>query len=188
MTAKKDLKKRVRDRQARTGEAYTVALRHVQAQRPGTPIPVVELIDLTAVGAAAGLACRISMYPGLAGRIDPAAALTRLREALMDTPDDSALEHMRAVALRGENPEVPFASDFGPAGRRFIARARAGIGGVSDAGRMLALTIDGTAGAITLLFILWLAPVLAGPRYGMIIVTTPDGLTADPLLGWKEEP
>src|SRR5688572_2450348 len=88
MTAKKDLKKRARDRQARTGESYVTALGHVRAQRPGTPIPVVVLVDLTAVGAAEGLSCRISMYPGLTGRVDPAAALARLRQALMATPDD----------------------------------------------------------------------------------------------------
>ena len=43
MTRRRDLKRRVRERQARTGESYTAALKHVLAARPAGDAP--EAID-----------------------------------------------------------------------------------------------------------------------------------------------
>jgi hypothetical protein len=70
MTERRDLKGRVRDRQARTGESYVTALRQVLAQRPSR-IPVIELFDLSALGARLGFTCRISAFPDLVERVDP---------------------------------------------------------------------------------------------------------------------
>jgi hypothetical protein len=45
MTRKRDLKKRIRDRQAKTGETYTTARRHVLAARPATDDEQLEPTD-----------------------------------------------------------------------------------------------------------------------------------------------
>jgi hypothetical protein len=183
MTAKKDLKRRVRERQARTGESYMTALRQVRGAQepPDRPpaFPVVELGDLTDAGAALGMRCRIGIFPGLAARVDGARALTRLRDLLLATAGDPALELMRAVVLRGETPERPLGIADVTAARTFIARVRAGLGGVSLGGRMLALQVDGE----TVLYTLWMVP----RRDPMLIVTSPDGLAFHPLLGLLEK-
>jgi hypothetical protein len=82
---KRDLKRRVRERQARTSESYVVALRHVLSQRESR-VPVVELIDLTDIGARLGIKCRTVMAPAMVGRVDPTAMLTQLRSALLPPP------------------------------------------------------------------------------------------------------
>ncbi|HWO26708.1 MAG TPA: hypothetical protein VNO30_48595 [Kofleriaceae bacterium] len=80
MTDRRDLKRRVRARQERTGESYMTALRHVQAQRPSA-IPTIERVDLTELGAPLGMKCRIAMFPELADRVDAATMLAQLRDA-----------------------------------------------------------------------------------------------------------
>lgn len=190
MTQRRDLKRRVRARQARTGESYVTALRHVQAERPAA-IPTIELIDLTELGAPLGLQCRIAMFPRLADEIDVGATLMRLRNALLTTEGDRALALMRRVVLRGERPRFP----AGPMAaieeaQRFLARARAGIGGVSESGRMLALQVPGRsgAGAQLLLFMLqWTSAFALLQRDPMLVITSLDGATADPLLAWAGE-
>ncbi len=191
MTERRDLKRRVRERQARTGESYMTALRHVQAQRP-TAIPLIELIDLTELGRALGLGCRIAMSPRLADRVDSAAMLARLRDALLATEGDRALALMRAVVLRGERARMPMTAAALDEARRFVARARGGIGGVSEGGRMLAMPIEsrrtGGGASPMLLFLLQLTPdIVPVHRDPTLVITTADGLTADPLLGWLEE-
>src|SRR5215831_17893452 len=114
MTAKRDLKRRVRDRQGRTGESYMTALRHVLDQRPSV-VPVVEMIE---VGAAMGIQCRVRMAPVLADRIDAVGALRRLRDALIATERDPAFDLMRRVVMHGECPTIK-SIDF-DSGRRFL--------------------------------------------------------------------
>lgn len=138
MTEKRDLKRRVRDRQARTGESYMTALRQVQAQRPPA-VPVMELVDLTELGAPLGFKCRIVMAPGLADQIDAAGALARLRDVLLATDRDGSFEVLRAVTLRGEPRRFRLTQGTFDEARQLVARARAGLGGVSKGGRMLAL-------------------------------------------------
>ncbi len=179
MTAKRDLKRRVRERQARTGESYMTALRHVREQRPPA-FPVIEMDDLTAAGAALGLRCQIAADPRLRGRIEPARALARLRDVLIATAEDPALELMRAVVLRGESPVRPMGLELIMESRRFLARVRAGVGGVGAGGRMLGLIVDGTGGPETLLCALWLVP----HREPMLVISTPEGAALHPLLGW----
>lgn len=165
MTAKRDLKRRVRDRQARTGESYMTALRHVRDQRPAAdPAPaaeartaamdVSEMFDITEIAAALGVKCRVRLAPGLAPRIDAASVLRQLRTALTATERDRQFDTMRAVVLRGEQ-RLGQPLD-GHASWRFAERLRAGIGGISDTGRLLAMTVNGRQGLEMLVFALWL--------------------------------
>lgn len=190
MTEKRDLKRRVRDRQSLTGESYMTALRQVQMQAQRPPgIPVVEFIELTEIAAPLGFKCRIVMSPVLADQIDAARALARLRDVLIATDRDGALELLRAVTLRGEPRRchlTPIAFDEG---RQFLARARAGLGGVSDGGRALALQVDGKQGATMVVFYLWLTPDFVPVyREPSLILASLDGRFAHPLLNWEDLP
>ena len=167
MTDKRDLKKLVRERQARTGESYVTALRQVRAQRvDGTPIDVVEMVDVTEVGASLGFKCPIWCTPTLAARIDTVATLTRYRDLLVATGRDRAFDLMRDVVLRGEQRSEPaqlqtLISEL----REFIARARAGLGGVTASGRIVAMHAEGTAGAQMVTFTLMLR---VAPGFGRV--------------------
>jgi hypothetical protein len=177
MTAKRDLKRRVRERQGRTGESYMTALRQVLDQRPSV-VPVVEMIELSEVGAAMGIQCRVRMAPALAGRIDAVGALRRLREALIATERDRAFDLMRRVVMHGEAPVAgPIRIDFD---RRFLARVRAGIGGISEHGRLLALMVDGRLGPEMIVFMLWLAPVFYVPYRPSLVLISADGTLDGP--------
>jgi hypothetical protein len=127
------------------GEPYLGAGRPVLAARDDRPAPgldVVETIDVSAQAAELGLACRATMFPQLAAHVDAAVALARLRDALHATEDDPGMKVMRALVLRGEAPPPPTRElrrfeDL----RGFIRRVRAGIGGASPGGYMLALIV-----------------------------------------------
>jgi hypothetical protein len=186
MTARRDLKRRVRDRQGQTGESYMTALRHVLDQRPNA-VPVIEMIELTEVGEAMGIRCRVRMSPALADRIDAVGALRRLREALLATERDPAFDLMRRVVLYGEAPVLRLTGSM-DIGRRFIARVRAGIGGISEHGRLLALMVDGRHGPEMIVFMLWLSPVGYIPYRPSLILATADGTLDGPgglSLTWR---
>jgi len=187
MTDKRDLKRRVRDRQARTGESYMTALRQVRAQRP-RPVPVVELVDLSEVGARFGMKCRIAMLPALAERFDPARLLERLRDALLATEGDPTTALMRAVVFRGEQSKIQLTSDLLDESRRFLERARAGIGGVSESGRTLAMSMEGKRGTEIVLCLLWLTPTFVYvSREPSLVITSLDDAAVDPVLEWSQE-
>jgi hypothetical protein len=117
-----------------------------------------------------------------------------VRDALLATADDPGTSILRAAALRGElaapGPGALVAT-LNEA-RRFIARARAGIGGVSDSGSMLALTVDGLDGAVMVIAHVGYRPVarpmLDGgePRVPRLVLTTIDHLVSGPdqLILW----
>jgi hypothetical protein len=135
MTANRDLKRRVRDRQAQTGESYMSALHHVLAQRPGSipsAIPTVEFVEVTEVAAALGLKCRISVSPTLVHAIEVEQTLERFRDTLVAAGRDPALLLMQSVALYGEHVYFPVPA---PAFHevqdvvRFVERVLAGLGG-----------------------------------------------------------
>lgn len=187
MTEKRDLKRRVRDRQARTGESYMTALRQVQAPRPPA-FPVVEFIDLTEIGTPLGFKCRVAMFPGLADQVDAASALAKLRDVLLMTDRDRSLELFRAVTLRGEPRRFRLTQDAFDEGRRFAVRARAGLSGVSEGGRMLALHIDGKQGLTMVIFVIWLVPdFVPVQREPSLILTSLGAIAVDPLLALQEE-
>jgi hypothetical protein len=177
MTARRDLKRRVRERQGQTGEPYMTALRHVLDQRPSA-VPVIEMIDLTEVADAMAIRCRVQMSPALADRIDAVGALRRLRAALLATERDPAFDLMRRVVIHGEAPLLrPYGLEVG---RQFIARVHAGIGGISEHGRLLALMVDGRRGPEMIVFMLWLSPVSYLPYRPILILATADGTLDGP--------
>ncbi len=151
-------------------------------------IPVVEMVDLGDEAARLGLRCRVLMTPELP-RACGLAAVEKLRDALHATQDDPATRHFRAIALAGEKrrPEMASARELIAEGQRFLVRARAGIGGVSEGGSMLALAIPHDGGVETVLCVLWMLNIpepagvgalFAGPwgRDPMIILTRPDDI------------
>lgn len=196
MTSKRDLKRLVRERQAKTGERYTTALGHVKGKKAPAAIPVVEMVDLGEQAARLGLKCRVLMTPDLT-RACGLAAIEKLRDALHATQEDPATRRFRAVALAGERrmPDRGSPRELLAEGRRFMTRARAGIGGVSEAGSLLALHVASRGDVQTVVCMIWLmnvpttvpAPVgvdqgigglYGGPwnRDPMIILTTPGGI------------
>jgi hypothetical protein len=186
MTNRRDLKKLVRARQARTGERYTTALEHVLARRPA--ISVLELIDLTEEGKALGLRGQMGIFSDLAERVDGRAALERLRAILHATADDPATSQLRSVLLDGQPPAAPSRGVYQrlEEGRRFLARARAGLGGVSESGKMIAFGVGGEI-AVGLL---WGPPPLPGVSgHSALVLRSPEILlpesteTAVMLLG-----
>lgn len=194
MTAKRDLKRRVRERQAHTGESYMTALRHVRNRRAGEresesegdgAVPVIEMIDVSEIAAALGIQCATLLSPTIAGRIDVATVLRQLRDALGATARDPAFAMMRAVVLRGEHPVAPLVA--GETHRRFMTRARAGIGGISEDGRMVALAVSGRQCIEMVLFLLRLTPVRYVKLPPTLFVGSLDGIfvTGDLALAWR---
>ncbi len=205
MTVKRDLKKRVRARQAETGERYTTALEKVRAaaadaDRPeaaaeaptsGMPaagearkpaVPVIEMVDLTALAHQLHLHGQVLMFPHLAERVEARATLLRIREVLLATREDPATDLLRRALLQGQplptrmlepgqqraravhlalfygaTLRIPTGMESGSVseGARFLGRARAGLGGVSEDGRMLALSVQGHRGIENVVGLLW---------------------------------
>lgn len=96
MTAKRNFKRRVRERQARTGESYVTARRRLLAAREAASpvvVPVVQLRDATAEAARMGFRCRIAMEPALCERAAPMTLLAGLRDTLVGSggPGTAAL-------------------------------------------------------------------------------------------------
>jgi diguanylate cyclase (GGDEF)-like protein len=138
------------------------ALRHVHGQRAGA-VPVVELLDISAVGAVLGIKCRTLVLPALAERVDVGAMLRQLHAALLATTRDPASQLMRAVVLYGQRP---FASPTGPQDSlQFLRRVRTGIGGFSESGRALSFAVAGRRGVELVMFV-------SNPKP---YVLTPDG-------------
>jgi hypothetical protein len=139
MTAKKDLKRRVRARQAKTHESYTAALAQVRGARP--KVPTVELDDVTAMAAELGIRCKVFTYPG----VDARATLERMRDALRATGGDPATERLSKGLFENRSSDLALAGSMTDAmaltqsSRRFLLRARAGIGGVS--GPLIAVNV-----------------------------------------------
>lgn len=161
MTAKRDLKKRVRERQAKTGESYTAARRHVLAAKPAndapepepaaagdspptSPIPVDSLVDHSALATSVGLRCKILMTAKLAEALDPARVLIGLREVLLATLRDPATDLLRAVGLHGDATTASHTRARDPRQTNFVARLRAGFGATSSDGHALGFHLDGT--------------------------------------------
>jgi hypothetical protein len=148
---------------------------------------VLELVDLSAEATRAGLACRAAMAPALAGRVDGATVLARLRTALLASESDPGTKLLRDVLLGGAPDAIGLpVTSLGPDSlervRAFMARARAGIAGPSPSGRMLALHVDGRERAETVVFILCPAPpAIAARRPPMLLVWSPE-----PLLDWHD--
>jgi hypothetical protein len=129
MTKRKDLKKRVRARQEKTGESYTAALANI---RPDVHIP--EAPSATAEARAAGLRCEAVVSPRLRRTGDLQPLFVRLHELLEALSPEAC-----GPLLRGERPplRMPTMQDMAEA-RRFLAAVREGERGLSRNGQMLA--------------------------------------------------
>jgi len=172
MTQQKDLKRRIRERMAKTGESYTAARANVLAERPDisesydtTRVPphgkiaVVEPRDITEEAVALGLKCKVLATDGF----DARRALRQLHDVLVKT-SDAELEVMRAALLWGRPPARRrpwFIEDL----RNFLVRAKAGIGGIAPNGWIVAFVCDGVMllGALSMMrggaITLWLRRV-----------------------------
>jgi len=169
MTVKRNFKRRVRERQARTGESYVTARRHLLTSRPalapeddeadpedGDPpargISVVELIDVSAEARRVGLACRVLMFPSLVERFGPGRVLGRLHDLLVTTAGDPAIARLTRLALDGVVPEPRRAGMYdSDALRRFLRRALAGLGGTLDDGATLAFHLPEGDGLVPIM-------------------------------------
>jgi hypothetical protein len=200
MTANRDLKRRVRDRQAETGESYMTALQRVLAQREtssSTAIQTVEFIDASDLAEVAGLRCQVALSPPVAHGVDVAQTLAAFRQMLVATQHDPLLRLMRSVALGGESAPFELTAASVQEGAAFVRRLRAGLGGVSDSGRMLALRAVPRAASgkpvplpadSIVLFSLRLTPTFVPvTRPPLLIVTSIDETVNDPLTDLIKE-
>jgi hypothetical protein len=162
MTAKRDLKRRVRERQAKTGESYVTARRHVVAQAPATQttearpvMDVVELLDVSDDAGKLGLRCPVRMSPKLAEHAGQAGVLARLRDVLVSTMGDPAMSLLHEIALRGPAVRRSRRRRNFEDVRQFYQRARAGLGGVTDDGTLLSFPVAGGDGLVSVLCKVW---------------------------------
>nr|HEX4318091.1 hypothetical protein [Kofleriaceae bacterium] len=146
MTQQRDLKRRIRERQQQTGEAYSTARGHVLAQRdpgdanPVDAIPVVEPLDVTETAALLGLRCRTTVFPLLAAKLSPRILVERVRDALLVCES----ERLRSLAFHSASSPMPRRWLVDRAGTMaFLERVGAGIGGPSPSGMNLAIHVDG---------------------------------------------
>jgi hypothetical protein len=175
MTKKRDLKRRVRERQARTGESYVTARRQLLAARSiappvPVPVPVVELHDVSAEAARLGFQCQIAVFPELRAVAEPGLVLVGLREALIAAPGDLAAARMfdLAFAVRSAGvfePRVP------PSQQRLYERLRMERGGPSEPSSVFAFRVAGLGGSVPVLC------VLAGPR--LLLTAIHDRMAAE---------
>jgi hypothetical protein len=179
MTAKRDLKKRIRARQSRTGERYATARAHIIADAPSGRIPVVEMTDVSATAASVGLRSRVLVFPSVAEHVDVRAMLQRIHDVVSGTEDDPSTALLRGFFLEGQAipPSRPPSLQTLTDARAFFARARAGIGGISESGRSLAVSVEGKRRIETVVCLLWM---IGGRPTCMIL--RPDDIGDDPLL------
>jgi hypothetical protein len=187
MTAKRKLKRRVRERQARTGESYVTARRRVLAAKaasslsrsaavpgpadetfettlgePALSVPVVQLHDISSDAARLGFQCKIAMFPALGEVCERASVLAGLRDALIRSPGDPATVALFATAFG-----VPL---VGPQSRPPVLPPRLqrrlmelGIGGWGSA--MVVFRAVGRDGSV---------PVLCLPRKAGLVLAVID--------------
>jgi len=159
MTAKRDLKRRVRERQARTGETYVTARRRVLAARDGREPPavlVVQLHDVSAEAERFGFRCQIRMFPVLRERTEPVLVLAGLRDALVGAPGDPAAVRLFGAAFGLPSPGGPQPEERSQLGRRRSRqRLRAEIRYTSEPNAMVTFDVAGRDGIVSVLCVLW---------------------------------
>ena len=157
MTKKRDLKRRARERKARTGESYVTARRRVVAARAElspSAVPVVQLHDVSAEAARLGFQCQIAMYPTLCERADPATVLASLRDALIKTSGDPATVRLFGVAFGVRSVAgPPQRSEHGQ--QQVDQRLRAVLGPASEPGAMVAFRAAGRDGTVPVMCMLF---------------------------------
>ncbi|MFL5352075.1 hypothetical protein [Archangium sp.] len=186
MTVKKDLKKRIRERQEKTGESYSTARMHVLNQAPAeapAEAPKVSqesLREVTLLVEALEMKGQAFLTPGFSEAL-ARPALERLRELLLATRDEPSTRWLRAVLLDGEPDAVDFGSlarEWGEA-RVFMRNLRLGLRGPSRSGRTLSFELRADGGTVTV--VVTLVPSLKGtPK--LLLGTAEDYLRAEQIL------
>lgn len=149
MTKKKDLKKRVRARQEKTGESYTAALAQLRRVRiPEAPGATIE-------AQAAGFRCEAVVSSKLRALGDLRPLFTRLRELLEGLGAEAC-----GPLLRGEQTprRVPQVRDMIEA-RRFFMEVRTGKRGLGPDGRLVAFEWGGLT-VLAAVSLIWRKPLL----------------------------
>jgi hypothetical protein len=155
---------------------------HARRATTGAPVaavPVVELVDVSEQARRVGLLCRVTMFPALAQRIEPATVLKRLRDLLVETAGDPQTLLLASVALTGNVPRQPPRRPQLNIDqlRRFFVRARAGLGGTSEDGSALAFHVAADGGIVPILCSLSWSPAW---RDASLTLSAIDDLTAEP--------
>jgi hypothetical protein len=156
MTAKRNLKRRVRERQARTGESYVAARRQVLAGRVAAPdaMKVVELHDVSAEANRLGFCCRILAFPSLIQGVTPAAAVIGLRDALIGSPGDPATARLFSAAF-GIASVIRAGRARAILDPRWVLQlARAGVAGYAS-GALVTFPVVGHDGSAPMACALW---------------------------------
>lgn len=145
-------------------------------------VSVVELIDVTDQAKQVGLLCPVSMFPLLAERIEPARVLSRLRDVLVATLGDPETAVISGLALAGQTPRPrkQVVQTFETV-QRFLQRARAGLGGVSDDGAALAFQVADRDGMVSVLCSL-------SARDTALVLASIDDLNVEPRSRLGAEP
>jgi hypothetical protein len=140
MTDRRDLKKRIRARQEKTGERYTTARAHVMGSGTDRDL-VVELRDISEAARAAGFVCRARATPAVPETIE-ARALAQLREILLGPV--AGLEPLRKIALHGgPQPGLDLSRVLELVNQRraFHASLELGLRGPGPGGRIVAFDL-----------------------------------------------
>ncbi|HEX3764100.1 MAG TPA: FHA domain-containing protein [Kofleriaceae bacterium] len=149
------------------------------ARDAGAParFPVVEVVDVTEEARRLGFLCQVGMFPSLIARVEPTDVLRRLRELLLETAGDPEMELLFQVAMSGVAPRWPLRRPGSiESVRRFVRRALAGMGGVSEGGNSLAFHIAGAGGVV---------PVLCGlsGQIAKLTLSAIDDMTSEAAVG-----
>ncbi|HVH42429.1 MAG TPA: hypothetical protein VM925_08795 [Labilithrix sp.] len=152
MTAKKDLKRRVRERMKATGEPYTVALEHVRAPKCSLIEP--EPRDLTELAKHEGFDCVVEVGRTAWEKIvaDERSAdawfrlvLEKLRQLLVASIGEPGADKMRGYLVHGATIDrttgAALARVFS-----FLRKVESGVRGVSPDGSIAALDIPSSSG------------------------------------------
>jgi hypothetical protein len=170
VTDRRDFKRRVRARQAQTGESYTEAHKQVTAARPRA-MSVVDLRDISDAAARMGFECAVTAQDELLARVPAETLLRRLHSVLVAVDGDDETAVMRRLAFHGETPSLGGVMASTAALRAFYARAKAGMGGSFGGGRLIVLY-----DAVPIIYVAWPQPPMAvAPRAPRIAIMTLDG-------------
>ncbi len=136
-----------------------------------TKLDVEDLSDVSTIAAALGIRCSVAVSPSLRDHVDPRVALSHLRSLLAESGSDPELATFRAVVLRGEAVEPKRADP--DAMRGYVSRCKAGIGGVSPTGTILACHLHEATPPIMMVCQLGFGIVRPGLSPA-VVLTTPD--------------
>ena len=141
MTLRRDLKRRIRERQERTGERYTTARAHVLG-KPRLPSWVVELHDVSEQARRVGIVCSVRVSTALYGMSERLPAVfERLHQILQESTAD--LDLLRAIVCYGETPRLPPTHELLTLAHvgSYFADLRMGMRGPGLRGRVLAFDV-----------------------------------------------